>query len=47
MIIIASFTSVLKGSRKISQSSRQGLATDAEKLYASHQLWLKHNEFLE
>jgi nuclear pore complex protein Nup133 len=32
---------------KISQRSRQRLATDAEKLYACHQLWLKMNEHLE
>ncbi|KII88453.1 hypothetical protein PLICRDRAFT_110437 [Plicaturopsis crispa FD-325 SS-3] len=31
---------------KMSQSSRQRLATDAEKLYASHQLWLQYNDFL-
>ncbi|KAK0469814.1 Non-repetitive/WGA-negative nucleoporin C-terminal-domain-containing protein [Desarmillaria tabescens] len=31
---------------KISQRSRQNLATDAEKLYASHQLWVQHNDFL-
>lgn len=28
----------------MSQSSRQRLATDAEKLYAAHQLWLKATE---
>lgn len=33
--------------RKMSQRSRQRLATDAEKLYACHQLWLKMNEHLE
>jgi hypothetical protein len=33
--------------RKMSQRSRQRLATDAEKLYACHQLWLKMNEYLE
>ncbi|KIM87137.1 hypothetical protein PILCRDRAFT_64451 [Piloderma croceum F 1598] len=32
---------------KMSQSSRQRLATDAEKLYACHQLWICHNEFLD
>ncbi|KAJ3516620.1 hypothetical protein NLJ89_g1011 [Agrocybe chaxingu] len=31
---------------KMSQRSRQQLATDAEKLYASHQLWLNYNQFL-
>ncbi|KAJ3533367.1 hypothetical protein NM688_g7291 [Phlebia brevispora] len=31
---------------KMSQRSRQRLATDAEKLYAAHQLWLRHNESL-
>lgn len=33
--------------RKMSQRSRQRLATDAEKLYACHQLWLKMNEYLD
>jgi nuclear pore complex protein Nup133 len=28
----------------MSQRSRQRLATDAEKLYASQQLWLRLNE---
>ncbi|OJA08151.1 hypothetical protein AZE42_03589 [Rhizopogon vesiculosus] len=32
---------------KMSQRSRQRLATDAEKLYACHQLWLKMNEHLD
>ncbi|KAH7921734.1 hypothetical protein BV22DRAFT_1095926 [Leucogyrophana mollusca] len=32
---------------KMSQRSRQRLATDAEKLYACHQLWLKLNEHLD
>lgn len=32
---------------QMSQSSRQTLATDAEKLYAAHQLWLRHNESLQ
>ncbi|KAF7967089.1 hypothetical protein HWV62_35891 [Athelia sp. TMB] len=32
---------------KVSQSCRQRLATDAEKLYSCHQLWLRHNEFLD
>ncbi|KAF9533020.1 hypothetical protein CPB83DRAFT_903494 [Crepidotus variabilis] len=31
---------------KMSQRSRQQLATDAEKLYAAHQLWLNYNQFL-
>jgi len=31
----------------MSQSSRQRLAADAEKLYACHQLWVCHNAFLE
>ncbi|KDQ60778.1 hypothetical protein JAAARDRAFT_190924 [Jaapia argillacea MUCL 33604] len=31
---------------KVSQRSRQRLVMDAEKLYAAHQLWLRHNEFL-
>ncbi|KAH8107113.1 Non-repetitive/WGA-negative nucleoporin C-terminal-domain-containing protein [Cristinia sonorae] len=31
---------------KMSQRSRQKLATDAEVLYAAHQLWLRHNEVL-
>ncbi|KIM49090.1 hypothetical protein M413DRAFT_95576 [Hebeloma cylindrosporum] len=31
---------------KMSQSSRQQLAMDAEKLYASHQLWLSYNRHL-
>ncbi|KAI0780884.1 Non-repetitive/WGA-negative nucleoporin C-terminal-domain-containing protein [Trametes elegans] len=31
---------------KISQQSRQNLAADAEKLYAAHQLWLRHNDSL-
>ncbi|KAI0065375.1 hypothetical protein BV25DRAFT_1880143 [Artomyces pyxidatus] len=31
---------------KIAQRSRQLLATDAEKLYAAQQLWLRLNEFL-
>lgn len=31
----------------MSQRSRQRLAMDAEKLYAAHQLWLQHNEFLK
>jgi nuclear pore complex protein Nup133 len=30
----------------MAQSSRQRLAIDAEKLAASHQLWLQHNERL-
>jgi nuclear pore complex protein Nup133 len=30
----------------MSQRSRQKLAMDAEKLYASHQLWLQYNELL-
>ncbi|KAJ8584941.1 hypothetical protein M405DRAFT_746145 [Rhizopogon salebrosus TDB-379] len=32
---------------KMSQRSRQRLATDAEKLYACHQLWLTMNEHLD
>ncbi|KAG1756709.1 uncharacterized protein EDB91DRAFT_1241762 [Suillus paluster] len=32
---------------KMSQRSRQRLATDAEKLYGCHQLWLKMNEHLD
>ena len=32
---------------QMSQRSRQTLATDAEKLYAAHQLWLRHNESLQ
>ncbi|KAK0500496.1 hypothetical protein EDD18DRAFT_1307884 [Armillaria luteobubalina] len=31
---------------KLSQTCRQNLAADAEKLYASHQLWVQHNDFL-
>ncbi|EIW51716.1 uncharacterized protein TRAVEDRAFT_136690 [Trametes versicolor FP-101664 SS1] len=31
---------------KMSQRSRQTLAADAEKLYAAHQLWLRHNDSL-
>lgn len=31
---------------QISQRARQNLATDAEKLYAAHQLWTKHSENL-
>ncbi|CDO69523.1 hypothetical protein BN946_scf184785.g28 [Trametes cinnabarina] len=31
---------------KMSQRSRQILASDAEKLYAAHQLWLRHNDAL-
>jgi hypothetical protein len=31
---------------KMSQRSRQTLATDAEKLYACYQLWIKYNELL-
>ncbi|KAK7014839.1 methyltransferase type 11 [Favolaschia claudopus] len=31
---------------KMSQRSRQQLATDAEKLYAAYQLWAQHNEVL-
>ncbi|KAF7338280.1 Methyltransferase type 11 [Mycena venus] len=31
---------------KMSQRSRQQLATDAEKLYAGYQLWVQHNEVL-
>ena len=31
---------------QMSQSSRQRLSTDAEKLHAAHQVWLRHNEFL-
>ncbi|KAK0485184.1 Non-repetitive/WGA-negative nucleoporin C-terminal-domain-containing protein [Armillaria novae-zelandiae] len=31
---------------KLSQRCRQNLAADAEKLYASHQLWVQHNDFL-
>ncbi|KAF9476583.1 methyltransferase type 11 [Pholiota conissans] len=31
---------------KMSDQSRQKLATDAEKLYGSHQLWLTYNQFL-
>ncbi|KAF8212214.1 hypothetical protein K438DRAFT_1708496 [Mycena galopus ATCC 62051] len=31
---------------KMSQRSRQQLATDAEKLYAGYQLWTQHNEVL-
>ncbi|KAI0670336.1 Non-repetitive/WGA-negative nucleoporin C-terminal-domain-containing protein [Trametes maxima] len=31
---------------KMSQRSRQTLAADAEKLYAAHQLWLRHNDTL-
>lgn len=33
-------------STQMSQSSRQQLAMDAEKLYASHQLWLNYNRHL-
>lgn len=32
---------------KMSQRSRQQLATDAEQLFACHQLWLSHNLHLE
>ncbi|KAI6045772.1 hypothetical protein EDC04DRAFT_3031700 [Pisolithus marmoratus] len=32
---------------KMSQRSRQRLATDAEKLYACHQLWVKLNEHID
>ncbi|KAI0341587.1 hypothetical protein BDW22DRAFT_1358408 [Trametopsis cervina] len=31
---------------KMSQASRQQLATDAEKLYAADQLWIRHNDLL-
>ncbi|OSX65290.1 hypothetical protein POSPLADRAFT_1054050 [Postia placenta MAD-698-R-SB12] len=31
---------------KMSQRTRQRLATDGEKLYAAHQLWMQHNNFL-
>ncbi|KAH9946079.1 uncharacterized protein BXZ73DRAFT_86275 [Epithele typhae] len=31
---------------KMSQASRQKLAADAEKLYAAHQLWLRHGDML-
>ncbi|KAI0362165.1 hypothetical protein OH77DRAFT_1515456 [Trametes cingulata] len=31
---------------KMSQRSRRTLAADAEKLYAAHQLWLRHNDSL-
>ncbi|KAI0957243.1 hypothetical protein AcW1_005700 [Taiwanofungus camphoratus] len=31
---------------KMSQRSRQRLATDAEKLYAAYQLWVRHGDFL-
>ncbi|KAJ7449858.1 hypothetical protein FB451DRAFT_741132 [Mycena latifolia] len=31
---------------KMSQRSRQQLATDSEKLYAGYQLWVQHNEVL-
>ncbi|KAF5381087.1 hypothetical protein D9615_003993 [Tricholomella constricta] len=31
---------------KMSQQSRQKLATDAEKLFACYQLWIRHNELL-
>ncbi|KAF9454530.1 hypothetical protein P691DRAFT_655678 [Macrolepiota fuliginosa MF-IS2] len=31
---------------KLSQRSRQQLATDAEKLYAAHQLWIQYNDLL-
>ncbi|KAI0331109.1 hypothetical protein GY45DRAFT_1322812 [Cubamyces sp. BRFM 1775] len=31
---------------KMSQRCRQTLAADAEKLYAAHQLWLRHNDAL-
>ncbi|KAF8654069.1 hypothetical protein AX16_003602 [Volvariella volvacea WC 439] len=31
---------------KMSQRSRQQLVTNAEKLYAAHQLWKEHNNFL-
>ena len=31
----------------MSQRSRQTLAIDAEKLYAAHQLWVRHNELLQ
>lgn len=30
----------------MSQRTKQQLAMDAEKLYASHQLWLSYNQFL-
>lgn len=33
-------------SKQMSRTSRQKLATDAEKLYSSHQLWLNYNQFL-
>lgn len=33
-------------SLQMSQRSRQYLATDAEKLYAAHQLWLSHTRML-
>lgn len=36
----------VKLSIQMSQRSRQKLATDAETLYAAHQLWLRHNEIL-
>ncbi|KAH8833666.1 Non-repetitive/WGA-negative nucleoporin C-terminal-domain-containing protein [Flagelloscypha sp. PMI_526] len=32
---------------KMAQRSRQKLATDAEKMYSCHQLWLQHNDFLQ
>ncbi|TCD68905.1 hypothetical protein EIP91_009455 [Steccherinum ochraceum] len=32
--------------KQMSQRSRQKLAVHAEKLYAAHQLWLRHNEML-
>ncbi len=36
----------LMQSAQMSQRSRQTLAADAEKLYAAHQLWLRHNDSL-
>ncbi|OCH94941.1 hypothetical protein OBBRIDRAFT_788678 [Obba rivulosa] len=31
---------------KLSQRTRQRLTSDAERLYAAHQLWLRHNEWI-
>lgn len=40
------YEKVLANIHQMSQKCRQRLATDAEKLYAAHQLWLWYNTFL-
>ncbi len=44
VLFVVASESILKSFVQMSQRSRQHLATDAEKLYAAQQLWLRLNE---